>query len=69
MPVTRIVEHDATGPALIRKDAVSGPAIHVCWCGLTSTPPLCDGSRRLTPGESPGRLVRYVRTKASWPDA
>lgn len=60
--MTRIVEHSATGPIAVAKDSVPGAHIHVCQCGLSRTPPLCDGSHRVTRNETPGRLVRYSGT-------
>lgn len=59
--MTRIVEHTATGPIAVDKDSVPGAHIHVCRCGLSQKPPLCDGTHRITRNETSGRLVRYQR--------
>lgn len=59
--MTRIVEHTETSPIAIPKDSVPGAHIHVCRCGLSQTPPLCDGTHRITRNEPPGRLLRYQR--------
>jgi len=30
-----------------------GETVAICRCGLTSTPPFCDGSHQQAPGQSP----------------
>ena len=59
--MTRIIEHEDTSPIAVAKDSVPGSHIHVCRCGLTQGPPLCDGSHRIARSEKPGRLVRYTK--------
>ena len=59
--MTRIIEHTETGPLAVDKDSVPGAHIHVCRCGLSQRPPLCDGTHRITRNEPAGRLVRYQR--------
>lgn len=59
--MTRIIESSQTGPVAIPKDSVPGAHIHVCRCGLSQKPPLCDGTHRITRNEPAGRLVRYER--------
>lgn len=59
--MTRIIESSQTGPVAITKDSVPGAHIHVCRCGLSQKPPLCDGTHRITRNEPAGRLVRYER--------
>ncbi len=54
--MTRLVRHDATGPALIQ---VGADVIAVCQCGLSRTKPFCDGSHAKTKGEEPGKLYVY----------
>ena len=59
--MTRIIESSHTGPVAIPKDSVPGANIHVCRCGLSQKPPLCDGTHRITRNEPTGRVVRYER--------
>lgn len=59
--MTRIVEHTETGPVAVPKDSVPGSHIHVCRCGLSRAPPLCDGTHRIARRETPGVLVRYAQ--------
>ena len=57
--MTRIIENSHTGPIAVPKDSVPGANIHVCRCGLSRAPPLCDGTHRIARNETPGHLVRY----------
>ena len=59
--MTRIIESSHTGPMAISKDSVPGANIHVCRCGLSQKPPLCDGTHRITRNEPSEGLVRYRR--------
>ena len=54
--MTRLIRHDATGPALIE---VGGITIAVCQCGLSRNKPFCDGSHEKTRGEVPGKVYLY----------
>ena len=54
--MTRLIRHDATGPALIE---VEGVTIAVCQCGLSRNKPFCDGSHQKVQGEEPGKLYLY----------
>lgn len=54
--MTRLIRHDATGPALIE---VAGQTIAVCQCGLSRNKPFCDGSHAKTKGEEPGHVFVY----------
>lgn len=54
--MTRLIRHDATGPALIE---VGGQTIAVCQCGLSRNKPFCDGSHEKTRGEDHGKLYIY----------
>jgi|HubBroStandDraft_4_1064222.scaffolds.fasta_scaffold613468_2 CDGSH-type Zn-finger protein len=54
--MTRIVRHDARGPALIQ---TSDGIIAICQCGLSESKPFCDGSHRKTQNESEGLVYLY----------
>ncbi|EQD78959.1 Iron sulfur domain protein-containing, CDGSH-type domain protein, partial [mine drainage metagenome] len=43
--MSRIIRHDATGPALIE---IGDKVVAVCQCGLSRNKPFCDGSHRAT---------------------
>lgn len=68
----RIVHLNADGP--IRIDPAQFPRdeqgnlkpIWICACGLTTTPPICDGTHKTTcRKEEPGHMYRYdAATKA-----
>jgi CDGSH iron-sulfur domain-containing protein 3 len=53
--MTRLVRHDAHGPALIQ---VGERTIAVCQCGLSANKPFCDASHARTRDEEAG--VTYV---------
>ncbi|WP_336037270.1 CDGSH iron-sulfur domain-containing protein [Halobacterium yunchengense] len=60
--MTRLVEHDATGPRKLDEsdlDPEKGD-VAVCQCGLSGEFPFCDGTHRQTDGESDGVCYRYV---------
>lgn len=54
--MTRLVRHDAVGPAVIDVD---GKIIEVCQCGLSKTKPFCDGSHDRVRGEEAGKVYVY----------
>lgn len=60
--MARLIRTEATGP--IRIDPQDKP-VFVCACGLTSNPPLCDGSHKACRNEEAGTLYHYdPETKA-----
>lgn len=54
--MARLVRITATGPIKIEPQP---KAIFVCACGLTQTPPFCDGHHKRCQQELPGKLYRY----------
>jgi CDGSH iron-sulfur domain-containing protein 3 len=54
--MTRLIRHDAQGPALIR---AGGKTIAVCQCGLRGNKPFCDGSHTRTRDEKAGAVYAY----------
>lgn len=54
--MTRLIRHDATGPALIE---IGGQTVAICQCGLSKNKPFCDGSHSKTKGEEAGKLYVY----------
>ena len=54
--MSRLIRHDASGPALIE---VGGQTIAVCQCGLSRNKPFCDGSHSKTHGEAAGVIHIY----------
>lgn len=62
----RFVRIDATGPIKIEPAAFPRDAqgnlknMFICACGLTKTPPFCDGTHKGTcPNEKPGMVYTY----------
>ena len=62
--MSRIIRHDATGPALIE---IGDKVVAVCQCGLSRNKPFCDGSHRATQDESPGVVYAYDAEKKRVP--
>jgi len=54
--MSRLIRHDAQGPALI---AVGENTVAVCQCGLSRNKPFCDGSHTRTRDEKPGETYAY----------
>lgn len=54
--MTRLIRHDATGPALIE---IGEQTVAVCQCGLSRSKPFCDGSHAKTKGEEGGKFYIY----------
>jgi CDGSH-type Zn-finger protein len=60
--MAREVTHTARGPYELTVDDVDEEYgdVAVCQCGITATPPFCDGSHRRTEDEEPGIRHKYV---------
>jgi CDGSH-type Zn-finger protein len=63
--MARLVRHEATGPIEVKPQDKS---VWVCQCGLSQTPPFCDGAHKLCKqgdGEAAGKVYVYdaSRTK------
>lgn len=54
--MSRLIRHDAQGPALIQ---AGENTIAVCQCGLSANKPFCDGSHTRTRDEQPGATYAY----------
>jgi CDGSH-type Zn-finger protein len=54
--MSRLIRHDAQGPALIQ---AGENTIAVCQCGLSGNKPFCDGSHTRTGDEGPGMMYAY----------
>ncbi|MEF8774423.1 MAG: CDGSH iron-sulfur domain-containing protein [Halobacteriales archaeon] len=61
--MTRLVEHDATGPRKLTPEDVDPEKgdVAVCRCGLSAEYPFCDGTHRRTRDEAEETYV-YVET-------
>ncbi len=59
--MSRLVRHDAQGPAIVM---VGEKVVAVCQCGLSRNKPFCDGSHKVTQGETPGHVYVYNEENA-----
>jgi len=62
--MSRLIEHDSTGPLKLDEsdlDPEEGD-VAICLCGLSERYPYCDGSHRAVGDEDEGRCYRYVET-------
>ena len=57
--MTRVLINHRTGPIPILREEIQKDKIWICGCGLTGTPPYCDGSHAATRKEDPHVLVHY----------
>jgi len=59
--MTRLVEHEATGPLKLDADDVDPEKgdVAICRCGLSDDRPFCDGSHRRTGDEAADVTYRY----------
>jgi len=55
--MSRLVQHDAKGPAVIQIG--EGKFVAVCQCGLSRNKPFCDGSHKKTQDEAADRVYVY----------
>jgi CDGSH-type Zn-finger protein len=55
--MSRLVRHDAKGPAVI--EIAPGKIVEICLCGLSQDKPFCDGSHRKTRDEPEHQLFVY----------
>lgn len=54
--MTRLVRHDATGPAVVK---IGDKMVSICQCGLSNTKPFCDGSHAKVQNEKPELVYLY----------
>ena len=55
--MARLIEHEAVGPIEVKPSEQSQ---WICACGLTKTPPFCDGNHKLArKQEEEGKLYKY----------
>lgn len=55
--MARMIRHEATGPIEVPPQDKS---VWICACGLTQTPPYCDGAHKACRrDEEPGKLYIY----------
>lgn len=54
--MSRLVQHDAAGPAIIK---VGEKTLGICQCGLSQTKPFCDGSHKQVQDEKHGLVYIY----------
>jgi CDGSH-type Zn-finger protein len=62
--MSRLIDHDATGPLKLDEsdlDPEKGD-VAVCLCGLSESYPYCDGSHRAVADEAETQCYRYVET-------
>lgn len=59
--MSRLIEHDATGPRKLDASDLHPEKgdIAICQCGLSAEYPFCDGSHRATSDEDADTLYRY----------
>lgn len=57
--MTRVIINHRTGPIPILREEIQKDKIWICGCGLSATPPYCDGSHAAARKEAPGVLVHY----------
>jgi CDGSH-type Zn-finger protein len=55
--MSRLVRHDAKGPAII--DTGHGQVLGICQCGLSSNKPFCDGAHGRTKDEKEHAVYVY----------
>lgn len=57
--MARVIINHRNGPIPILREEIQKDKIWICGCGLTGTPPYCDGSHAAARKETPGALVHY----------
>ncbi|MFC5969731.1 CDGSH iron-sulfur domain-containing protein [Halomarina salina] len=59
--MSRLVEHDATGPVRLDESDIDDEKgdIAICRCGLTEDPPFCDASHEAARDEEAGERYWY----------